>query len=501
MRLRRAASFVVCAFLLPLASFADTDPALAAYEDANYENAIPLLQSALAANPKDAVLNAALLSALVYQERVDDAAKAAAAAAANFPTSSEVLAARGEFAFYMGDMPEAEKLFKAAIRIKDQSPRACFGLSRLYHAAGFHRTARLLCINAHDLDPEDALITRTFLAYLPAAKREELLPPFVAAHPWLYKHFNEAKATSAEIAQELDTRRPFEMEGGAQETTVNLLTIMRAPRRPIGVGLELRIEGGRPLRLLLDTGASGVVIRENAVNKAELDHLGSGESWGIGDKGARKSFAAVADECQIGPLKLRTCILSAMAGKARVGGEDEDGLIGADVFANYVVTIDFYNRKLRLKPQPSRPPNPQGYDRIIPPDEADFAPVFRFGHRLLISTLVNRKSTGLFLIDTGAGVSTVDSTFARLSTKVRGDYSTRISGISGEVNKVFEADKAELQFAHFRQSNLGLISFNINNAPEHQEIRMAGILGIPILTLFRSITIDYRNGLVHFDYK
>lgn len=501
MRFRRAAFLSLCASLIPLASFADTDPALAAYEEANYEKAIPLLQSALAANPKDAVLNAALLSALVYQERVDDAVRAATADAANFPNSPEVLAARGEFAFYMGDMPEAEKLFKAAMAIKDATPRACFGLSRLYRAACFHRSARLLCIKAHDLDPGDAFITQTFLAYLPAAKRDELLRPFVIAHPWLYRHFDERTSTSAEIAQELDTRRPFEIEGGAQETTVHLLTIMRAPERPIGVGLELRIEGGRPLRLLLDTGATGVVVREDAINKAELNHLGSGESWGVGDKGARKGFAAVADECQIGSLKFRTCILHGMAGKARVAGEDEDGLIGADVFSNYVVTIDFQDRKLHLKPQPPRPPTPQGYDRIIPPDETNFTPVFRFEHRLLLSTLVNRKSTGLFLIDTGAGGSDIDSTFARLSTKIRSDYSRKIRGISGDVKDVFEADKAELQFAHFRQSNLGLTSFNINNAPEHQEIRMAGILGIPILALFRSITIDYRNGLVYFDYK
>jgi len=74
-----------------------------------------------------------------------------------------------------------------------------------------------------------------------------------------------------------------------------------------------------------------------------------------------------------------------------------------------------------------------------------------------------------------------------------------VKGISGSVKDVFEADKAELQFAHFRQSNLGLVAFNLNNAPEHQEFRMSGILGIPVLSMFR-LTIDYRNGLVNFDY-
>jgi len=74
-----------------------------------------------------------------------------------------------------------------------------------------------------------------------------------------------------------------------------------------------------------------------------------------------------------------------------------------------------------------------------------------------------------------------------------------VKGISGEVKNVFEVDKAELQFAHFAQRNLGLTSFDLNNSPDHEEFRMAGIMGIPILSMFR-LTIDYRNALVNFDY-
>ena len=75
----------------------------------------------------------------------------------------------------------------------------------------------------------------------------------------------------------------------------------------------------------------------------------------------------------------------------------------------------------------------------------------------------------------------------------------QVSGVSGRVKDVFEADKAELQFSRYKQSNLGLTAFNLNNAPGHQEFRLSGILGIPVLSMFR-LTIDYRNGLVNFDY-
>jgi len=250
--------------------------------------------------------------------------------------------------------------------------------------------------------------------------------------------------------------------------------------------------------MLFDTGASGILISQSAVDKAGLSHLGSFEARGVGDKGARSAFIAIADTCAIGSLKYKTCVFSALEGKGRVAG-DEDGLIGADFFSGYLIHIDFQKRLLHLVPQPDRPPNPQGYDRVIGPDETGFTPVFRLGHGLYILTKVNNKNWGLFLLDTGAGVSNLDSAFARLSTKIWGNNYINIKGISGSVKDVFEADKAELQFARFKQDNLGLIAFNLNNTPEHQDFRMSGVLGIPVLSMFR-LTIDYRNGLVNFDY-
>src|SRR5581483_11047677 len=116
-----------------------------------------------------------------------------------------------------------------------------------------------------------------------------------------------------------------------------------------------------------------------------------------------------------------------------------------------------------------------------------------------VSTIVNRKSTGLFLLDTGSEVSNIDSTFARLSTKISGADGIRVQGISGKVQRVYEARTGELQFGHFRQDNIGLLAFDLNNAPEPRQVRMSGILGLAVLQMFR-LTIDYRNGLVNFDY-
>lgn len=480
--------------------FAQAEPvdALAVYRAADYKTAIPLLQAAAVKTPPDPVIHAALLSALVYEGRVDDAADLAAQEALSFPDSPEVMAARGEFAFYMGDMPEAEKLWVAAANLKNTTARAYFGLSRLYKAASMYRSARLRCMLAHEMDPDDALITRTWLDYLTPQKTKELLPPFAAAHPWLYHNYQMYVTTHDIVEGDLNQRKAFELIGEPKEEEVRLYELHDSPTRVRGVGVEFAIGDAHPMRLLLDTGASGILLSQATIDRAGLEHLGSTETHGIGDKGSRTGFVSVSNECHIGPLHYKACVVEALNGKGRVAG-DEDGLIGTDVFSDYLIQLDFQKHLLHLRPQPPRPPNPQGYDREKGPAQNGFTPVFRFGHFLMVSTRLNGKTSGLFLLDTGSSGSLVDSTFARLSTKIHNDDYMRMRGISGEVKHVFEADKALIEFSVYRQRNIGLNAINLNNSPEHSEVRMDGILGMPVLAMFR-LTLDYRNGLVKFDY-
>ncbi len=474
------------------------EDAIATYNTADYVRAIPLLEAAVKSTPKDPILRADLLSALVYEGRVDEASDAADADAAEFPESPELLTARGEFAFYLGDTFEAEKLFKQALKLKDNSARALFGLYRLYRAASMYRTARLLCLRAYTLDPHDPIITLAYLPYLIPEKRDDVLRPFIASHPWLMKSYEREQESRSQVRNEVNGRKIFELDGPPKEITLPLVYLNDDPHRIRGVGLKVSINGGHPLRLLLDTGASGIVVKQQAIDQAGLAHLGSFEATGVGDKGGRATFASVADSCSIGGLAYKTCVLEAVEGKARISGY-EDGLIGPDVFSDYVIAMDFQKRTLHLTPQPERPNNPQGYDRVIPPGEATFTKVFRYGHELLIPTKLNDKRWGLFLLDTGAEISNVDSTFARLSTKIHENEYMRVSGVSGEVKDVFRADKAVLQFSRYKQDNLDLTAFNLNTTSGHQELRLAGVLGIPVLSMFR-LTIDYRNGLVNFDY-
>ena len=490
----------ICLFTCALVAAQSETPvsdALSVYKSGDYAKAIPLLRASVP-KEQEAIVRAALLSALVYQGQVDEAADLAESLAARYATVPEVMTARAELLYYLGDVLAADKLFRAALQLNPQSARANLGLYRILRAAAYYRSARLSCLRAHSLDPEDALITLTFMRYLVPQKLAQEYGPFIQAHPWFAKDYERDAQFRSDVSKELAENKAFELQSPKQETTLHLVELLYGPTRLQGVGLEVSIEGNRPLRLLLDTGASGILISQKAVDKAGLKHVGSNEIWGAGDGGARKIFVAVASACRIGGIEYKNCAFQSVEGNRRIAG-DEDGLIGTDFFSNYLIHIDFQRHLMKLTPLPERPPDPQGYDRVVPNGEVDFTPVFRYGHMLMIPTKVNGKSSGLFLLDTGASLSNIDSSFARISTKLHGNEYVRVSGVSGKVKEVFEADKAELEFGHFRQRNLGLTSFNLNNSPRHEEVRMCGVLGLPVLALFR-LDLDYRNNLVKFDY-
>lgn len=497
---RRISSFLLLSTFLSFQPLiAATDDGLKLYQDANYKAAIPLLKTAAAADPKNALLHAALLSSLSYEGMIDEASNEADADEAAFPQSPDVLTARGEFAYYMADLPKAKTLFASAAKLRENSPRALLGLARILRATSNYRTARLFILKAHEMDPADALITEAWLNYLPADKRGASSSEFAASHPWLFRNRERDEDARTQLDKALDKRKGFEPDGARTEVNLKLINLRDSPIRYRGVGLEMTINGGHKLSLLLDTGASGILLTQKAIEKAGLDKLGTIEAYGIGDEGTKRGFLSVADSCEIGPLKFKACVFRALNG-GRIGREaDFDGLIGADLFGDYLLYFDFQRRLLNLKPFPDRPHNAQGYDREIPDGEKNFTPVIRWGNHLFVTTKMNGQATGLFLLDSGAALSTVDSTFARLSTKVYLDETMRVNGLSGKVNKVFEADKAELEFANFRQNNLGMTVIDLNSsAPDHVEFRMSGILGLPVLALFH-LSIDYRNGLVHFE--
>ena len=225
----------------------------------------------------------------------------------------------------------------------------------------------------------------------------------------------------------------------------------------------------------------------------------------------------------------------------------EDGLIGADMFQNFLVDLDFPNEKVKLSELPKRPGEQQKLalkreeddsdddsdtteaskrddvkpadhppdgkdaktsaparasgpqDRYIAPEMQSYTRVFRFGHELLVPTSIGKVPQKLFLMDTGALTNFISPAAAREVTKVHGDDDTIVEGISGKVEKVYSANKAVLQFGRLKQENQDLIAFDTKPLSDSTGTEVSGFLGF-VLLRFLEIKIDYRDALIDFNY-
>ena len=177
-------------------------------------------------------------------------------------------------------------------------------------------------------------------------------------------------------------------------------------------------------------------------------------------------------------------------------------MIGTDVFDDFLVTLDFREEKILLAPLPKNPAatgeEGEALDRYIAPEMQSFAKVYRFGHNLVVPTVLGtatKNATGLFVLDTGASSSTISTDLARKLTNVSYEEGY-VKGVSGKVSKLFTGDKVYFHFAGVHVESTDILAFDHKSISGGTEL--AGLIGITTLVQMR-MTIDYRDGLVKLE--
>jgi tetratricopeptide (TPR) repeat protein len=512
------------------------------FQAGNFTEAIQKYQQALKAEPTLIPAEAGLIRTYLRTDQVDPAYDVAKSSLAANPNSAQLLAAMGNVQYRRAEIPESEASFKAAIKNDPNSVEAYLGLARVYRTALLYRRAYDQIVKAHEIAPQDPAVQRAWFQMLPRRERIKALEDYLAGpHPdtpeenasldsWL----EYLKATANQPVH------ACRLVSNVDKSETQLQMFLRDAKHVAGYGLLVKIND-RNQRLLLDTGASGIVINRKAAEKAGLERLSSVEFHGIGDSGQRDGYLALVDHVRVGDLEFRDCIVTV---SEKTMNLDEDGLIGGDVFGSYIVDIDIPGDAFRLSPLPKRPedttqapaalrseansdssdqqedrgeaaksaektaaeksatapPAPRiPADRYIAPDMANWARIYRIGHDLLMPTHVNESKAMLFILDTGASLNMISTRAAATVSKVRSEDNLRIKGLSGEVNKVYTTDMATLQFANLRQPNQYMATIDLSRISKNLGIEVSGFIGFPI---FRQVEmkIDYRDGLVRFIY-
>jgi len=505
--------------------------AMALYQSGKFASAAEKYRSVLANDAKSSDAYAGLVETLLKLKDIEGA-RATIDKAIHNADSPKVRVALGEVEYREGSLGSAEREWIDVVNSDHPQARAYLGIARLSTAFSLHKRARTMIERAYNTDPADADARKAWMSTLPRSQRLKFLEAYLA------QNNADDEETQTRLKQYLDylkarlqaPKSSCHLVSKVTSIETNMIDLLRDPQHLRGYGLEVAI-GDHNSRLLLDTGAGGILINRRVAEKAGLTRLSDTSIRGIGDKGADGGYVAMAPSIKVGGLEFQNCPVRVMD---RRSVADEDGLIGADVFDDFLVDLDFAHKKLRLKELPHRPDQPQQelvlkaeddddvpesdlsdkpksdatqkpgdrgpFDRYVAPEMKDYSTLLRYGHMLLIPTFVEQeKQARFFLIDSGGFTTQLSLNTAKAVTKVHNEEEWHVKGLNGEVNKVYNADKATLTFAHLRQPTQGVLVLDLKSISDSIGIEVGGILGFTTLR-FLDVKVDYRDGLVWMDY-
>jgi len=503
------------------------------YYKVYFEGAIVKYQQIINEKPQSPDAYAGLVRTYLKMKDVHQASETATKAL-EIADSVPVHVAMGEVYFRQGKLREAEDEWVKVVNSGRQDAHAYMGLARIRWAISMYKSGWGMIEKAHAIDSSDPDIRRAWMHRLNTKDRIAFLEEYLAEE----NNDDEQTRTGMRHYLEYLHARAKDSRGACHlvkttRTETPLVRLLEDPLHLRGYGLTVEVNGHKT-RLMLDTGASGILINRSLAEKAGVTRLADLDVGGVGDKGQKSGYRALADSLKVGGLEFQNCTVEVLDKRSVVG---EDGLIGADVFSSFLVDIDFPNEKLKLSELPKRPDDAAGsgnlileseededseepasenaaassstndskarvsgpQDRYIAPEMQSYTRIFRFGHFLLVPTSIGEVSGKLFLLDTGAFSNHITPEAAREVTKVHGDSDTIIHGLSGSVNKVYRADKAVLQFGHLKQENQDLVAFDLTHISDDVGTEISGTLGFAMLRML-DVKIDYRDGLVDFSY-
>lgn len=474
------------------------DTALAALAAGNTSQAISVLRDLLARDPKSVGASSLLAGIYLDSDNLPGAEDTIRKAIALAPTSAALHHVLGDLDFRKGQMKPADSEYSKASSLDPKDARAVYGLARIASLYSLNQTADNLYRLANRLNPRDGTIVGAFTEFAATNQEQaDALEKYLASLDRMGRRRYQSLIARIALRKFLAGRKTWVLSSPYEPSRVPLRILTNGPNHPYGVGVKVSVNGGKPAILMVDTGATGLLINRAMAEKANVERIADLDVAGIGDKQDPTGYVGFAENVRVGDIELKNCVVEVSDRKSVA---ESSGLISPSVLERFLITLDFVRREMALDPLPG-----PAWDGVTPMNHyrgkelAGFAPVLRRGSHLLVPVRIEDGPDQLFLLDTGSSATMISKTAARDVTKVRRDSSMSVRGVSGKVDEVYSADELTLSFAGFRQKNRDVIAFDLASISRSEGTEVSGLMGLPLIVMFR-LTIDYRDGVVKFGY-
>jgi tetratricopeptide (TPR) repeat protein len=476
------------------------------YRAGNLGSALDKYKAILEGSPNSPQAYAGLARIYLKQGNVEGAADTVNKGLA-LSDSDDLRIALGEIYFRRGQIPEAEREWMNLVNSGAANGRAYLGLARLSNALSLSAQGKVMIDKARALDPVDPDIEVEWNNSLPLGDRIGRLEKYLKSPAGAQakdradgQHYLDYLKTLANTPGSCQLVQPRD------SAEFPLLRILADAEHVRGYGIQVSVNG-RKANLMLDTAANGILISHRLAEKARLTKITETSIRAVGDGGESGAYAAIASSVKIGDLEFRDCPVRVLENRSMV---NEEGLIGADFFEQFLMNLDFQEQRLHLSALPKRAQD--GLDqltgsttrelkeRYVPREMDSYVRAYRFGSYLLIPTQVGEVRDKLFVLDTGGLKSQITPVAAQQITRLRGVSDTTVTGINGTVKNVYSADNIPLQFGNLPRQSRSLLSFDLTPVSNGLGTEISGILGFDLLQSL-DIKIDYRDALVDFQYE
>lgn len=401
------------------------------------------------------------------------------------PGDAPLFALLGDILFRQSKFPAAEQAYRSAVEADGNYARGYWGLGRIELLASRGTVAREHIASAFQLDPRDPDIMLAFADFVKDARsRIILLRNFlsIAGGANADRARVEDVAARLEIAERMGRLDNARLASPYQTYRIKLAGYYPNGQDQTGLLMEVRLNGSKPLRLILDSGADGIFVRAASARTLNLERVTNDRIAGVGSPRDDDAYVGLAHRVTSGDLELEDCLIHV----SETGSfPNADGVIGTNLFEKFLVHVDPVSASLDLSPYENGS-NPAAASRMVR--------AWRVGQLLLVNASTAGGRDRCFLLDTGSSFSAAPASSAR---DVWEAAEVDIRGADGRVRGARRAQPLRLTLDGKEVVDENPVQLDLTELSRHEGIEISGIIGYPALEK-SGLTINYRDGLVLF---
>ena len=409
---------------------------------------------------------------LVAKDQWTEALVEARALVAETP-DPDASTALGEALYRAGLIDDAGETLAPVAAADDAPARALAQLGLVRAAQGKDGEAAVLMERAVAKAPQEPWVAyRASGAARSRARAVELLKTYIETAPDDDPDRLEGARGTIRLYKALGERKVWVQIASPEHIEV--------PMKPLagtggGFFIEATLANRKKIRLLLDTGSTGLFVVERAVRKGGLIPLSEETVFAGGGVGRAKSSRGLLSKLAIGGLEFTDALVTTTKDEFDPQGRIH-GVLGLNVFSGYRVTLDLVKGRLLLTPCGDDPAG---------------APYWDVGGQMLVRASAVLGPDGLFLFDTGATRSMIARSFVDRVQGAQVDRAATVRTYGGNVAGASAVRGVKLRFLTLEGDGSPVYTSDLTQRSRLGGVEVSGFLGMDLLDA-TTIVVDTR---------